>query len=112
VAALGRAGDVLIGLSTSGRSRNVVRAFETARALGMRTVALLGGDGGTLAPLADVPITVPSADTQRIQETHLALVHLLCELVEARVSAGEWAAPRSIWEDPERARERAMRRAA
>ena len=112
VAALGRAGDVLVGLSTSGRSRNVVRAFETGRALGMRSVALLGGNGGALAPLADVPITVPSSDTQRIQETHLALVHLLCELVEARVATGEAAPPRSIWEDPASTRERAVRRAA
>jgi phosphoheptose isomerase len=112
VAALGRPGDILIGLSTSGRSRNVVRAFETARALGMRTLALLGGDGGTLAPLADVPITAPSADTQRIQETHLAIVHLLCELVEARVAAGEATTPRSIWADDETPAQRAVRRAA
>jgi phosphoheptose isomerase len=112
VSALARPGDVLIGLSTSGRSRNVVRAFETARAQGARTLALLGGDGGTLAPLADVPITVPSADTQRIQETHLALVHLLCEVVEARLTAGAAAVPRSIWEDREQALQRAARRAA
>jgi phosphoheptose isomerase len=112
VAALGRSGDILIGLSTSGRSRNVVRAFETARALGMRTLALLGGDGGLLAPLADVPITVPASDTPRIQETHLAVVHLLCELVEARLATADGVMPRSIWEDRDHAIQRAARKAA
>jgi phosphoheptose isomerase len=98
VEALGRPGDVLVGLSTSGRSRNVVRAFEVARALGMRTVAVLGGDGGTLAPVADVAVTVPSADTQHIQEVHLVVAHLLCELIEARLLADVPAPARTIWE--------------
>ena len=100
VEALGRAGDVLIGLSTSGRSRNVVRAFEVARVLGLRTVALLGGDGGALAPLADVAVTVPSTDTQHIQEVHLVVVHLLCELIEARLLADAPAPARTIWGEP------------
>src|SRR5690606_23215578 len=83
VEALGNPGDVLLGISTSGRSRNVVNAFHRAGACGMTTVALLGGDGGDLGPLADVALTVPSADTQRVQEVHTLLVHLLCELVES-----------------------------
>jgi phosphoheptose isomerase len=102
VDALGRNGDVLIGLSTSGRSSNVVRAFEVARALGLRTVALLGGDGGGLAPLADVAITVPSSDTQHIQEVHLVIVHVLCELIEARLLAD--APARTIWDAPKSTR--------
>jgi phosphoheptose isomerase len=112
VEALGAPGDVLIGLSTSGRSRNVVRAFETARARGVRTVALLGGDGGALAPLADVAITVPSADTQHIQEVHLVVVHLLCELIEARLLADAALPARTIWEEPEHAAVRAARQRA
>ncbi len=89
VEALGRRGDVLAGLSTSGRSRNVVRAFEAARRRGMRTIALLGGDGGELRELADLALVVPAADTQRVQEVQSVLVHLLCELVERRcVAAG------------------------
>jgi phosphoheptose isomerase len=110
VEGLGRRGDVLIGLSTSGRSRNVVRAFEVARALGLRTVALLGGDGGAVAPLADVAVTVPSADTQHIQEVHLVVVHLLCELIEARLLADAPAPARTIWDEREPVR--AARRAA
>jgi phosphoheptose isomerase len=101
VDALGRRGDVLIGLSTSGRSGNVVRAFDVARGLGMRTVALLGGDGGALASLADVAVTVPSADTQHIQEVHLVVVHLLCELIEARLLADAPAPARTIWDQTE-----------
>ncbi len=82
VDAFGTAGDVLLGFSTSGRSRNVVRAFERARARGMHTVALLGGDGGHLLPLSSASIVVPTCDTQRIQEVHGLLIHLLCELIE------------------------------
>jgi phosphoheptose isomerase len=87
VEALGQAGDVLLGISTSGRSNNIIRAFEVARARGLRTIALLGRDGGAVAPLADAAIVVPSADTQHIQEVHLVLIHLLCELLEARMVA-------------------------
>jgi phosphoheptose isomerase len=81
VRALGRPGDVLLGISTSGSSRNVVRAVESARALGLRTIALTGA-AGPLAGLADVAIAVPSAQTQFIQETHLAIEHILCDLIE------------------------------
>ncbi len=104
VEALGRSGDVLIGLSTSGRSRNVVRAFEVAHAMGLRTVALVGGDGGALAPLADVAVTVPSSDTQHIQEVHLVVVHLLCELIEARLLVDAPVSARTIWDEPEPSR--------
>jgi phosphoheptose isomerase len=81
VQALGRPGDVLIGISTSGNSPNVIRAVDLAHATGLRTVALTGS-GGRLAKVADVAISVPSEDTQHIQETHLAIEHLLCMLVE------------------------------
>ncbi|AWK90207.1 D-sedoheptulose 7-phosphate isomerase [Azospirillum thermophilum] len=82
VRALGRAGDVLVGISTSGNSRNVVAALEAARALGLRTVGLTGAGGGRMAELCDVCIRVPSTDTPRIQEMHIAAGHMLCELVE------------------------------
>jgi D-inositol-3-phosphate glycosyltransferase len=117
VEALGRPGDVLIGISTSGRSANVVRALETARRLGLRTIGLLGRDGGVAQRLADVAITVPSSDTQKIQEVHLVAIHLVCELVEARVvgargpeSAVELA--RTLWDSPDRVALRSRARAA
>lgn len=81
VQALGKQEDVLIGISTSGNSPNVVRAVEVAKAAGISTIALTG-NGGCLVKIADVTITVPSADTQYIQEAHLAVEHILCELVE------------------------------
>jgi phosphoheptose isomerase len=86
VQALGCDGDALIGISTSGQSPNVIRAFERARRLGLRTVALLGGNGGRAATLADLAVTVPSADTQRVQETHIVLIHIICELVEEMIA--------------------------
>jgi len=82
VEALGRQDDLLIGISTSGRSGNVVQAFATARRLGVHTLALLGGDGGALRSLAEHAVIVPAADTQRIQEVHILVIHMLCELVE------------------------------
>jgi D-sedoheptulose 7-phosphate isomerase len=81
VQALGRRGDVLLAISTSGGSPNVVRAVAAARAIGMRTVALIGL-GGRLKDLVDVAISVPSTSTQHIQEAHLTIEHLLCHLVE------------------------------
>jgi len=92
VEALGRAGDVLIGLSTSGRSASVVRAFEAARCRGMRTIALLGRDGGDLRSIADVAVVVPSGDTQRIQEVQSVIVHLISDLVERRLVEADWFA--------------------
>ncbi len=81
VEALGSAGDVLIGISTSGNSANVIRAVEAARKRNMPTIALTG-NGGRLTAIADVVIGVPSADTQHIQEAHLVVEHIVCELVE------------------------------
>jgi len=86
VEALGNTDDVLIGISTSGNSVNVLEAIRTAKSLGLRTVALLGNRGGQIAPLVDHAIIVPSSDTQRIQECHITIGHILCELVESEVS--------------------------
>ena len=86
VQGLGAPGDTLLAFSTSGRSPNVLRALEAARTGGLNTIALLGGTGGEAAALADVPIVVPGTDTQRVQEVHTILLHLLCELVEERVA--------------------------
>jgi D-inositol-3-phosphate glycosyltransferase len=84
VQAFGHPGDVLLGISTSGRSRNLVRAFEVAERLQIARVALLGRDGGDLRALADTAVVVPSYDSQHIQEMHLVIVHLICEIVEER----------------------------
>lgn len=81
VRTLGKPGDVLIGISTSGNSTNVIRAVEAARAANMRTIVLTGSSG-RLAGMANVAISVPSANTQYIQEAHLAIEHILCGLVE------------------------------
>jgi D-sedoheptulose 7-phosphate isomerase len=81
VEALGLAGDILLGISTSGSSKNVVRAMTLAQQRGMRTIALMGEDG-VMKELADVAIAVPSTHTQYIQESHLSIEHLICELVE------------------------------
>jgi phosphoheptose isomerase len=81
VQALGSRGDVLIAISTSGRSPNIIVAVERARTIGLAVVALTGPDG-PLADAADVAVRVPTSDTQLIQQTHLAVEHLICELVE------------------------------
>jgi glycosyltransferase involved in cell wall biosynthesis/phosphoheptose isomerase len=88
--AIGRPGDLLIGLSTSGRSANLVRAFERARELGIRTIALLGGDGGELRPRADHSVLVPSRSTQHVQETHDVILHVVGELMERQLAASGW----------------------
>ena len=82
VEALGREGDVLIAISTSGNSENVIRAAERASKAGLRVVALTGESGGKLAPLADAAVRVPSTITAHIQECHLAVEQLLASLVE------------------------------
>jgi D-sedoheptulose 7-phosphate isomerase len=80
--ALGKEGDVAIGISTSGNSPNIIKAFEVAKEMGMKTVALTGNDGGALAKIADFPLVVPSTSTPRIQEAHILIGHILCEMVE------------------------------
>ncbi len=80
--ALGKEGDVAVGISTSGNSSNVIKAFEAAKEMGMKTVALAGNDGGVLAKIADISLVVSSSSTPRVQETHILVGHLLCEMVE------------------------------
>jgi len=82
VEALGKKGDIAIGLSTSGNSKNVIEAFRKARDLGMATVGLLGRDGGKIKDECDIAIIVPSDDTPRIQEAHITIIHILCELID------------------------------
>jgi D-sedoheptulose 7-phosphate isomerase len=94
VQALGKPGDVLLGISTSGNSKNVIRALETAKSIGMLTIALTGR-GGRMQKLVDSAICIPSRDTQHTQETHLAVEHLLCHLVERTLFGdrkGDWKA--------------------
>lgn len=86
VEAIGRRGDVLVLMSTSGNSPNLLRAAERAKGKGISTIGLLGKGGGALAPLIDLAVIVPSDDTPRIQEVHLLLVHALSELVDERCS--------------------------
>lgn len=86
VGALARPGDILLGISTSGTSANLIRAFETARAEGVRTMAVLGRDGGPMREMADFAIVVPSPETPRIQEVHTLVLHLLCALVEEQLA--------------------------
>jgi D-sedoheptulose 7-phosphate isomerase len=74
--------DLLVAISTSGNSKNILRAVETARRIGIKTVGFLGKDGGKLKNLVDVPIVVPSNETGRIQESHIMIGHILCELAE------------------------------
>jgi D-sedoheptulose 7-phosphate isomerase len=83
VTGLGRAGDVLVVFTTSGNSPNVLRALEAAREQGMRSIALLGRDGGAAAALADVPLIVRAQSTMNIQEAHQVLLHILCMQIEA-----------------------------
>lgn len=79
---IGEKGDVLIGLSTSGNSGNIVKAFETAREKGMITIGFTGASGGTMKTISDYLVNVPSSDTPRIQESHIMIGHIICELVE------------------------------
>jgi D-sedoheptulose 7-phosphate isomerase len=83
VEGLGSRRDVAVGISTSGNSKNVIAGLKAAKKLKMTTVSLTGGDGGVLARISDININVPSRDTARIQETHICIGHILCELVEA-----------------------------
>ena len=86
VAAFGLSGDVLICLTTSGKSRNIERALEAAKARELKTIALLGRDGGSTIGMADVDLLVRGDSTARIQEAHQLLLHVLCEVVEGRLA--------------------------
>ena len=88
VQAHGKAGDVFIGYSTSGKSPNVIAAFKEARSLGVTTIGLTGNRGGPMLELCDVLFEVPSADTPKIQEGHAVLGHVLCGLVEQAIFGG------------------------
>lgn len=79
---IGVEGDVLVGMSTSGNSKNVVQAFQVAQKLGIKTIALTGQGGGELVALADVLIAIPSHKTNHIQEAHIAIGHLMCQAIE------------------------------
>jgi len=85
IVALGKAGDIAIGISTSGNSANVIRAIEVAKEMGIETIALTGNDGGDLAKVANYSLIVPSNSTPCIQEVHMAVGHILCEMVEAQI---------------------------
>ena len=82
VEGLGNKGDVLIAISTSGNSGNVIKAVEMAHKKGMKVIGLLGGDGGKLKPIVDLSVVIPSSNVQRIQEGHITVAHIICELVE------------------------------
>ena len=85
VEGLGRSGDVLVGLSTSGNSENIILAVEAAKAKGMKTICLLGRDGGKLKTMADLSIIVPAQTSDRIQEMHIKLIHTVIEIVEREI---------------------------
>ena len=85
VAALGTPGDVLICLTTSGKSKNLIRALEEAKGRGLKTIAFLGRDGGSTVGIADVDVLVKSDSTARVQEAHQLLLHVLCEIIESRL---------------------------
>ena len=85
ISRIGKAGDVLIGLSTSGNSPNIVKAFETCHEKAITTVAFTGSDGGRMRELSKLIINVPSTDTPRIQEAHITIGHIICELVEEEI---------------------------
>jgi D-sedoheptulose 7-phosphate isomerase len=89
VRAHARPGDVVFGISTSGNSENICRAFDAARTTGATTVALGGGTGGRMKDLADLAILAPTSVTPRIQECHITIIHILCDLVEDEVAADD-----------------------
>ena len=82
---LGNNGDVLLAISTSGNSDNVIKAVEMAHKKGMKVIGFLGGDGGKLKDNVDLPIIIPSSNVQRIQEGHITIAHIICELVEDKL---------------------------
>lgn len=82
---MGQKGDIFIGISTSGNSLNIIEAFITAKEKGITTVALTGRDGGEMAKMADISLVVPSNSTPRIQESHILIGHILCDLIEQEI---------------------------
>jgi D-sedoheptulose 7-phosphate isomerase len=84
---MGQAGDIFIGISTSGNSANIINAFHSAKTKGIMTVALVGRDGGEMAKLADYAIVIPSNSTPRIQESHILIGHILCDIIEKEIFA-------------------------
>lgn len=82
---MGQAGDIFIGISTSGNSVNIIKAFESAKKKGITTVALTGRDGGAMAKMADVALVVPSNSTPRIQESHILIGHIICDIIEKEI---------------------------
>jgi len=85
IRALGREGDVAIGISTSGTSSNVIKAFEVSKEMGIKTVALTGNDGGIIGKIADFSLVVSSTSTPRIQEVHITVGHVICEMVDFKL---------------------------
>jgi len=84
---MGQEGDIFIGISTSGNSINIIKAFESAKKKGILTVALTGNDGGKMAKLADIALVVPSDSTPRIQESHILIGHIICDIIEKEIFA-------------------------
>jgi D-sedoheptulose 7-phosphate isomerase len=82
IQALGRAGDIALAITTSGNSANIIEAVKQARALEIKTIGLLGNTGGKVASLVDLPLIVPHTQTPRIQEVHIAVSHIICQLIE------------------------------
>jgi len=82
IEALGQKNDVVLAISTSGKAKNVIAGVKQAKKMGLKTIALTGGDGGEIAKLADVTLLVPSNITARIQEAHITIGHIICELIE------------------------------
>ena len=89
IEAVGRKGDVLVGITTSGNSANVLKAFEKAHEIGVSTIAMTGNGGGKIASISDLLINVPSTCTPRIQEAHIMIGHIVCELVEKELFGNE-----------------------
>ncbi len=82
---MGQAGDIFIGISTSGNSENIINAFLSAKDKNIRTIALTGRSGGKMAEIADIAIIVPSEDTPRIQESHILIGHIICDIIEKEI---------------------------
>jgi D-sedoheptulose 7-phosphate isomerase len=83
IEALGQAGDVAFGITTSGESPNVLAALQVAKAKGLKTIALTGRDGGRVGAAADIHVNVPDQNTARVQEVHRTLLHVMCEVIES-----------------------------